>query len=71
MTILRNFGEVVFHCDGQGCHEVFETENRNWQVALELFQASDWIVRFIAGQAAHICPDCQLAESPPDAKLPN
>ena len=64
MTIHRSYGEVEFHCDGQGCHAILETETRDWAEALETFKASDWTIRKHKGESAHICADCQQAESP-------
>jgi hypothetical protein len=64
MTIQRSYGEVEFHCDGTGCHEVFETETRDWETALELYRASDWTTRRVGEDFLHICPDCLQAEAP-------
>ena len=64
MTIQRSYGEVEFHCDARGCHEVLETEAKNFEQALEAFRQSDWQTRRDGQTFFHICPDCIEAERP-------
>lgn len=64
MTIHRNYGEVEFHCDVPHCHEVFETETRDWSQALFEFQKSKWNLRYINNEPFHTCPDCLENERP-------
>lgn len=64
MTIQRSYGEVEFHCDGAHCHEVLETETRDFQSALEAFKVSDWTTRKVGSDFPHICPICLEAERP-------
>lgn len=62
MAIIRNYGEVNFHCDSDHCHEVFESETKDFAIALERYNASDWITRREADRYAHVCPTCQESE---------
>ena len=69
MSIERSYGEVEFYCDNPICHEVFETETKDWAKALELFKASDWALRWENSEALHVCPDCIAAETPGNPAL--
>lgn len=64
MTIHRNYGEVEFHCDVSSCHEVLETETRDWSQALFEFQKAGWSLRYISDEPFHTCPDCLENERP-------
>lgn len=63
MTISRECGIIVFQCDGKRCPEIFDSGERDFNIALEDFKKTDWTIRNINGEWFHICPDCQEAEN--------
>ena len=63
MTVHRSYNEIEFHCDG--CHEVFESQTKDFEEAVELLQEADWATRKTGKDFLHICPDCIKAEGSP------
>jgi Fe2+ or Zn2+ uptake regulation protein len=59
MTISREAGFIVFQCDGKRCAEIFESEEKQFEPALEFFKdESGWAMRKIKDEWFHVCPDC-------------
>lgn len=63
MTISREQGFIVFQCDAKRCSEIFETEEKHFEAALDLFkEESGWAMRKIGNEWQHVCADCQENE---------
>lgn len=59
----RDRGQIVFHCDGKRCAEVFCSGTNDFHEALEMLKDDDWQVRNIKGEWLHVCPSCQEEET--------
>lgn len=63
MTVARDFGKVVFHCDGRPggkrCHEYLETDCKFFPDAVVVLKENDWLVtKEDGGDWHHFCPEC-------------
>lgn len=58
MTVARDFGEIVFHCDGKKCHEYLETGTRDFKEALATLKEEGWIATLEETEWEHYCPEC-------------
>lgn len=63
MTIDRQGKDrrIVFHCDDKGCHEAFDTDTNDFQMARALLKDEGWLTlrNDDIGEWEHICGDCQ------------
>ena len=61
MSIDRIHGRVVLCCDSPGCHETLETDQRDFDLAIEVMRSERWRSERdrSSGEWCHFCPDCQ------------
>lgn len=60
----RIHGLIVFECDGPSCHEVLETETRDFAEAKELLDEEGWKTRCQNDNIwLHVCPTCTGIET--------
>jgi hypothetical protein len=60
----RQFGFIVFECDGQYCTEFLESGTRDFSEAVDELNEAGWVARKSNDQWLHICPDCLKDEGP-------
>ena len=58
MSITRDHQDIVFLCDGDGCHESLNTMHSDWGDALADMKTQGWKSSKIAEDWSHFCPDC-------------
>jgi len=63
MSITRDNEEVIFHCDGIGCHEHLNTEEVDFSLARIIRDEAGWTLRKVHNQWLEICPDCNISET--------
>lgn len=61
MTLSRDHNDIVFHCDGDRCHETISTWTSNFDSAQNALHRAHWKARRAdpASEWEHFCPDCQ------------
>lgn len=59
MSITRDFGMLVFECNGPDCVESLETDTEDWDEAKDLFDDEEWQARRVANQWFHYCKACK------------
>ena len=57
--IDRQHDEIVFHCDGDKCHESVETGHEEWSSALAFMKRKGWRVLKDGQEWLHLCKDCK------------
>jgi len=55
MALDRIHGEIVFFCDGPGCHEDLATGERDIHEANVVRRDAGWIARQQRGEWQHYC----------------
>jgi hypothetical protein len=55
--MTREYGDIVFECDG--CGDCLETGTDDWEEALSRFREEDWRAFKVGEEWEHHCPDCR------------
>lgn len=62
--IQREFGKIVFYCDGSRCPEALETNEVDFHDARLQLRDDGWAARHDPKLGwLHICPDCLATET--------
>lgn len=59
----RDHNDIVFRCDGPGCHAALEAGTSNFEAARNVLRRNRWQPKKNAREEwEHLCPDCQAQE---------
>lgn len=59
MSVDRQYGCVVFHCDDKDCDEALETKSRDMGSAQVEKREAGWVSRKIDETWKDLCPACK------------